>query len=111
MNRDVEIEALFSTVLEAFEAMFLSRLNLSEEERESFEEKVFLWFDRFTRRPGNEHVPVDRFKISLLSGACHLAREIQEHKGVRIAALSADPMEVAKKLGLIRSSEERAPNL
>jgi hypothetical protein len=101
LSRDREIDALFESTIEVFEGMLLSRLPLSEEETAGFEQRVFAWFDRFTRRPGNEYLPVERFQIPLLSGACKLARDLVERKGVKIPALSSDPVDVARELGLL----------
>jgi hypothetical protein len=107
--RDQEIERLFANTLDVFEGMFISRLGLSEEEKAAFEERVFAWFDRFTRRPGNERVPVDRFQIPLLSGTCRLARDIGQSRGVEIPSLSADPEDVARELGLLAGPQQGAP--
>jgi hypothetical protein len=109
--RDEQIEFLFSKTIGVFEGAFLGRLQLSEEETVAFEERVFAWFDRFTRRPGNEHVPVGRFQIPLLSGACNLARDLGESKGVTVAFLPADPKDAARQLGLLEGPETGAPEL
>ena len=105
MSRDDEIVSIFEDTLKVFEGL-LSRFALSEEEKQAFEENVFLWFDRFTRRPGNERVPVARFQIPLLSGACRLARDLGSRKGIDMPALSGDPIDIARGLGLLRGPEE-----
>ena len=105
MSRDDEIVSIFEDTLVVFDRL-LSRFALSEEEKQAFEENVFLWFDRFTRRPGNERVPVARLQIPLLSGACRLARDLGSRKGIEMPALSGDPFDVARELGLLHGPEE-----
>jgi hypothetical protein len=61
-----------------------SRLSLSPEEAQDFEERVFLWFSRFSRRAGNEGIPRARFETALVSAACHLAVDLGKQKGVVI---------------------------
>lgn len=109
--RHEQIEFLFSKTMGVFEGAFLGRLQLSEEETVAFEERVFAWFDRFTRRPGNERVPVERFQIPLLSGACSLARDLGQSKGVTVAFLPSDPKDLARQLGLLEGSETVVPEL
>lgn len=99
MSRSDEILSVFEGTLDVFERV-LSPLTLSREEAEAFQETVFLWFDRFTRRPGNERVPVSRFQIPLLSAACKLARDVGARKGIQIAKLSVEPLDLARELGL-----------
>jgi hypothetical protein len=105
MSRDDEIISIFEDTLTVFERL-LSRFALSEEEKQTFEENVFLWFDRFTRRPGNERVPVVRLQIPLLSGACRLARDLGSRKGIDMPALSGDPIDIARVLGLLHGPQE-----
>lgn len=105
MSRDDEIVSIFEDTLAVFERL-LSRFALSEEEKQVFEENVFLWFDRFTRRPGNERVPVARLQIPLLSGACKLARDLGSLRGIDMPALSGDPFDIARELGLLHGPEE-----
>ncbi|SRR6266498_2324691 len=107
--RDEQIEFLFSKTIGVFEGAFMGRLQLSDEETLAFEERVFAWFDRFTRRPGNERVPVVRFQIPLLSGACNLARDLVESKGVTSDFLPSDPKDVARQLGLLEGLEPVVP--
>jgi hypothetical protein len=60
------------------------RLALSPDEVRDFEESVFLWFSRFTRRAGNEGIPRARIEAALVSGACHLAVDFGKQKGIVI---------------------------
>jgi hypothetical protein len=60
------------------------RLSLSSDEAQDFEERVFLWFSRFSRRAGNEGIPRARFETALVSGACHLAVDLGKQKGIVI---------------------------
>ena len=65
---------------------------------------MFLWFDRFTRRPGNESVPIDHFLIPLSrrlgdgSGACR-------RRGIDLPPLEK-PVDIGIRLGLVGEVEE-----
>jgi hypothetical protein len=100
--RDEEIECLFADTVPVFEATFLDRLRLSEEETATFEERLFHWFDRFTRRPGTGGQVSARLQVALLSGACRLALSLAESKGIAMPSLNADPVEIARRLGLLK---------
>ncbi len=99
-TRDEELVSVFQETFVLLKPL-LSSFELSEEEFASFAQFVFGWFDRFSRRPGNEHIPIDRLRVSLVSGACRLARNVAETKGIPVPAFSADPVGVALALGLI----------
>ena len=106
MRRDEELVAVFQETFELLKPL-LSCFDLSEDELAAFAQFVYGWFDRFSRRPGNETIPVDRLRVSLISGACRLARNLAEAKGRPIPAFSADPLGVALALGLV-SREKRS---
>ena len=106
MSRDDQIVSIFEDTLAVLEGL-LSRFALSDEEKQAFQESVFFWFDRFTRRPGNERVPVTQFRISLLSGACKLARDLGSSKGIEMPALPDDPVDLALRFGFLRGPKER----
>src|SRR6266700_7933377 len=99
MNRDEEILGVFADTLGVFERP-LAELKLSHEETDAFEETVFLWFDRFARRPGNERIPAQRFQIPLFSAACKLARDLSARKGLSAPVGFWHPATLAADLGL-----------
>lgn len=105
MTREEEIGSFFEETVGVFERL-LFPLRLSDEERSGFEERVFLWFDRFTRRPGNERVPVARFLIPVLSGARSMARELAASKGLELPILFEEPVQIGVRLGLVEEVEE-----
>jgi hypothetical protein len=100
MRREDELVAVFQDTFGLLKPL-LSALDLSDDEFATFGQFVFGWFDRFARRPGNEHVPLDHLRVPLVSGACRLARNLAESKGVPVPAFSGDPVGVALALGLI----------
>ena len=106
MRRDEELVAVFQETFVLLKPL-LSSFELSEEEFAAFGQFVYGWFDRFSRRPGNEHLPIDRLRVSLVSGACRLARNLAEAKRIPVPAFSADPVGVALALGLV-SREKRS---
>jgi hypothetical protein len=102
---DDQLESLFTETMEVF-VKLLKPLRLSLEETEAFEERVFLWLDRFVRRPGNESQPVERFVIPLLSAASELARQTATSKGLELPSLATKkPIEIGIQLGLIEEVE------
>ena len=107
MTKDEQLESVFADTLRVFVGL-LKPLRLSFEETEDFEERVFLWFDRFVRRPGNENVPAERFVIPVLSAACEMARLTASGKGIELPSLATrKPVEVGIQLGLIEEVELR----
>jgi hypothetical protein len=101
MTRDGELETLFAETLGAFVGI-LEPLKLSPTEQDDFEERTFLWFERFTRRPGHEAMPAEKFVIPLLSAACRLARQTAEAKSLKLPLLVSEaPEELGIQLGLI----------
>ena len=62
MRRDEELVALFQETFDLLKPL-LSCFELSEEELAAFAQFVYGWFDRFSRRPGNETIPVDQSRV------------------------------------------------
>lgn len=105
MTRDEQLDSLFADTIRVFVGL-LKPLCLSLEETEAFEERVFLWFDRFVRRPGNENASAEQLLIPMLSAACEIAKLTAKEKGIVLPSVAGkNPLDVGIQLGLIQEVE------
>ncbi|MEO8430224.1 MAG: hypothetical protein ABI592_01860 [Acidobacteriota bacterium] len=104
LNREEQLRSVYQETFDLLRPQ-LFQLRLSEAELESFGEYVYSWFERFSRRPGNEWLSVSRLRVSLVSGACTLARNLAESKGVSTSSFAGDPMHLAAQLGIISNEK------
>lgn len=104
LNREEQLRSVYRETFDLLRPQLYS-LRLSESELESFGEYVYSWFERFSRRPGNEWMSIPRLRVSLVSGACTLARNLAESKGVSTSSFAGDPMHLAVQLGIISTEK------
>lgn len=104
LNREDQLRSVYRETFDLLRPQ-LYQLQLSEDELESFGEYVYSWFERFSRRPGNEWMSIPRLRVSLVSGACTLARNLAESKGVSTSSFVGDPMHLAVQLGIISNEK------
>ncbi len=104
LNREDQLRSVYRETFDLLRPQ-LYQLRLSEDELESFGEYVYSWFERFSRRPGNEWMSIPRLRVSLVSGACTLARNLAESKGVSTSSFVGDPMHLAVQLGIISNEK------
>ena len=104
LNREDQLRSVYRETFDLLRPQ-LYQLRLSEDELESFGEYVYSWFERFSRRPGNEWMSIPRLRVSLVSGACTLARNLAESKGVSTSSFVGDPMHLALQLGIISNEK------
>lgn len=94
--------ALFAETLGVLRVLVFSRLTLSVQQLEELEDELFLWFDRFLRRPGTPRMERKLLQVALVSSACALA-------AFRDRQHAVDPHEIARGMGLELAESERWP--
>lgn len=104
MMREREGTALFAETLGVLRALVFSRLTLSQQQLKDLEEDLFLWFDRFLRRPGTPSIDRKLLQVALISTACALA-------ALRDRRHAVDPREVARGMGLELPEGEGRPEV
>lgn len=93
MPRDIQgVSSIFLSTLEGLDRFF-SNLNLSEERIQEIEQDLYLWFVRYTKRPGNGELPVESLQRAIASCACRMASTVTNRDVDDVARQVGLPME------------------
>ncbi len=93
MPRDIEeVSSIFLSTLEGLDRFF-SNLNLPEERIQEIEQDLYLWFVRYTKRPGNGELPIESLQRAIASCACRMASTMTNRDAEEVARHVGLPME------------------